>query len=166
MSATFQVAHGDGAVFVRAQGLANMHAAPALDALFHGLQAATVCVDLSLCSGMDSTFMGMLVGTATNLAEVGGRLVLVNPSEANRRLLTLLGITEVVPVVDSCTVPELSFVDVPAMAHQAPAARMELVRRAHLSLIELSDLNRTKFSGFLAALDADLRKRTAPDMGA
>jgi anti-anti-sigma factor len=158
---SYQVARLGSTVFVRSVGLANMKNAPMLDSFLrevirHG--ALLVCVDLSSCSGMDSTFMGLLVGFSQELSEVKGRLVVVNPTEQNQRLLDMLGVSEVLPVVAQSSPTELEFVVIPASPMVSPLQRLEIIQRAHQHLIELNQTNVTKFSAFLEMLEVDLEK--------
>lgn len=154
-------------VYVRAQGLASMRNAQILDAFLRGeleSGADLVCVDLSACTGMDSTFMGLLVGIAGGMAAGGGKLVIINPTEAGLRLLTMLGVTEVVPVVDGCVLPDLAFVELLEGGRGAGSvARMDMVRRAHVSLVAINEANKAKFAAFLAALEADLSRQQRPE---
>lgn len=164
---SFLAARAGDHLYVRAVGLANMKHAPTLDAFIDGERAAgvtTVCMDLSTCVGMDSTFMGLLVGTSLAMVQQGGRLVVVNPSEANRRLLDMLGVTEVVPVMAACSVPEVEFVAVESKTGVGAIQRMELVLRAHRDLVALGAANQAKFSAFIGALQKDLERqqKTAP----
>ncbi len=156
----------DGAhVYVRVTGLANMKNAPVLDAYLNSeleRHAELVCVELGQCGGMDSTFMGLLVGFGTSIGLTGGKLVVVNPGVANLKLLRLLGINEVLPILDGCELPELRFVTLACQADQNQLMRMQLIKRAHENLVALNDTNKTKFSQFLAALDKDLVKHAEP----
>jgi anti-sigma B factor antagonist len=162
--ASFHVARSGTTVFVRSSGLANMKNAPMLEfflttAIAQG--ATTACIDLNACTGMDSTFMGLLVGTHKQLMEQGGRLVVVNPGSANLRLLAMLGVTLVVPVVEHQPPPEADFVVMTSEPQMGPVQRMELVQRAHQHLVKLSEANQGKFAAFLTALDKDLAKLKA-----
>ena len=158
----YQVARDGGSVYVRVGGLANMKNAPVLDAFLTGETHDTlriICIDLSDCTGMDSTFMGLLVGTSGTVRQAGGRLVIVNPSEICAKLMEMLGVSEVVPVVPRCQAPALSFVELGNGAAGIGAMqRMELIRRAHVALSGVNAENHEKFAAFLAALDADLAK--------
>jgi len=163
-SASFHVARSGTTVFVRSSGLANMKNAPMLEfflttAIEQG--ATTACIDLGACTGMDSTFMGLLVGTHKLLSEHKGRLVVVNPGTANLRLLEMLGVTMVVPVVEHQAAPDAEFVVMTSEPQMGPVQRMELVQRAHQNLVKLSEANVSKFSAFLTALDKDLAKLKA-----
>lgn len=165
---SFLAARAGDHLYIRAVGLANMKHAPTLDAFIDGERAAgatTVCVDLSTCAGMDSTFMGLLVGTSLAMVQQGGRLVVVNPSEPNRRLLDMLGVTEVVPVMDACSVPAVEFVEVESNAGVGAIQRMELVLRAHRDLVALGGANQVKFAAFIEALQKDLGRQQKPGQG-
>ena len=149
-------------VYVRSIGLANMKNAPMLDSfLREALSQGTVrvCVDLSACSGMDSTFMGLLVGFSQELVRAQGQLVVVNPTVQNLRLLDMLGVSEVLPVIAQVEPAELEFVVIPANPTHSPAQGLEIIRRARQHLIGLNAANEVKFSAFLAALEGDLAKR-------
>ena len=160
--ANYLVARSGATLYVRAVGLANMKNAPMLDAFLQEeiqLAADTACVDLSACTGMDSTFMGVLVGYSQLLSKSGGRLVIVNPSESNLRLLHMLGVSTVLPVIERLDLHgDIEFFSLPAAPTLNVVQRVELVKRAHQNLVALSSGNQEKFSAFLVALEADLAK--------
>jgi anti-anti-sigma factor len=160
--ANYLVARAGATVYVRAVGLANMKNAPMLDAFLQEeiqQQADTACVDLSACTGMDSTFMGVLVGYSQLMSKSGGRLVIVNPTEANLRLLQMLGVNAVLPVIERLEISaEVEFVSLPSAPSLNVLQRVEVVRRAHQNLIALNASNQAKFSAFLLALEADLER--------
>jgi len=168
-TAHYQVARLGDTVFVRSIGLANMKNAPMLDAFLQSeiAQGTTrACIDLSACTGMDSTFMGTLVGYSQLLGSQGGALVVVNPSDSNLKLLHMLGVSTVLPVVEKTAAVELVFVDLHGDPQLSLVERMELVRRAHQSLVALNPQNQAKFSAFLQALDSDLAKQRPASDGA
>lgn len=148
-------------VYIRALGLANMRNAPMLDSFLASSQAegaVTACIDLSACSGMDSTFMGLLVGHAKMRTDHGGRLVIVNPSSGNARLLRMLGVDVVVPMVETHALPEIEFLALPSDPSLDVQERMAVIQRAHQNLVRLSDANKAKFSAFLQVLETDLAR--------
>jgi anti-sigma B factor antagonist len=162
----FLVARHEQVMYVRAVGLSNMKNAMVLEA-FLSVEATaeihTVCVDLSACTGMDSTFMGLLVASASRIRPHGGKLVVVNPTEGNLKLLRLLGLVEVLPVLQGCELPELEFVKLSCTEGISQRERMKLVQRAHQHLTGLNDANKAKFAAFLAALELDLAKLERKD---
>lgn len=145
-----------------------MKNAPMLDSFLReaiGQGARQVCVDLSACSGMDSTFMGLLVGFSQELVKVQGQLLVVNPTTQNLKLLDMLGVSDVLPVIEQVDPAQLEFVVIPANPTVSPVERMEIVRRAHQHLVSLNATNESKFAAFLAALEGDLAKRRERPQG-
>lgn len=164
-NATFAVARAGTTVYVRASGLANMKNAPTLHGfleaeLEQGMRQA--CLDLAGCLGMDSTFMGLMVEFAKRLADQRGRLVIVNPGEKNHLLLTMLGVDEVIRVIDECAQPAVQYVDLNSEPAMSIRDRMVMIRNAHEHLVKLSAVNQQKFAAFLQALDRDLAKFEGP----
>lgn len=158
----YLVATVEGSAYVRAFGLANMNNAPMLDAFLNSeieLGLHTVCIDLSECTGMDSTFMGTLVGFHHRMSSDGGRFLVVNPTASNNKLLDMLGVSQVIPVLHEHVAPELTFYRLEMCNAQTPQERAELMKRAHLALVDLSAENAKKFAPFLAALENDLKKK-------
>jgi anti-sigma B factor antagonist len=157
----YLVAQLGATVFVRSHGLANMKNAPMLSAFFDSAieqGVRIICVDLSCCTGMDSTFMGLLVGFAQTLSPLRGKLVVVNPSENNLKLLTMLGVTEVLPVVVQTEPADLKFITIPGNPAVSLLERMALIKQAHENLVALNASNQAKFTQFLQSLDGDLQK--------
>jgi anti-anti-sigma factor len=161
VTAPYSAARAGDTVYIRASGLANMKNAPILDAFLEAGRSTgvrLVCIDISAVSGMDSTFMGTIVGHAQAMTDIGGRLVVVRPTEAGHKLLGLLGVTEVVAVVATGDAPDLPYQDLSADPAQSPVQRMELIQRAHQHLVALGPSNQAKFAPFLKALEADLAR--------
>jgi len=161
MSDGYLVARCDETLYVRVRGLANMQNTPVLDAFLrieNSNGANVACIDLEECGGMDSTFMGTLVGYHHRLSNSGGRLVVVNPGPANQRLLDMLGVSAVLPVLRQQRRPKVDFIRLSSRAAITPAQRAKMMKRAHEHLVDLSEANRGKFSSFLQALDSDLKR--------
>ena len=158
----FKVARDGTSIYIQASGLANMRNAPLLDAFLQaeaGPGFEIICVDLAECTGMDSTFMGLLVGSSAALKSAGGRLVVLNPSEVCTKLLDMLGVSQVLPVIAGRPLPAIIFVDLGDSTIAVGAMqRMEVIRRAHHALISVNEANHQKFGAFIAALEADLAK--------
>jgi anti-anti-sigma factor len=158
----YRIARSATMVYVRVEGLANMKSAPLLHSFLaqvRGEGTRSAYIDLSACAGMDSTFMGLLVGNSQAFSDAGGRLAVVKPNELCLRLLKQLGVDEVVTVVAEADVPTAEYHDINADQAVDQKTRTDLVRQAHQNLASLNDENKAKFSAFLAALDADLAKK-------
>ncbi|TDJ07472.1 MAG: anti-sigma factor antagonist [Deltaproteobacteria bacterium] len=54
-----------------------------------------IVVDLSQCTYLDSTFIGVLVVTHKKLLAKGGKLIIINPLDPAKRLFHLSGISKV-----------------------------------------------------------------------
>ncbi|MDA3963095.1 MAG: STAS domain-containing protein [Planctomycetota bacterium] len=161
MTDGYEVARCDQTVYVRVHGLANMKNTPVLDEFLNRESEPgplVACIDLGSCRGMDSTFMGTLVGHHHRLGKDGGKVVVVNPSPGNRRLLDMLGVSTVLPVIDGLAEVAAQFVTLEAGKAVTPVARAELMKTAHEHLIKLNDDNRSKFGPFLEALEKDLSR--------
>ena len=102
-----------------------------------------VNVDLSACSYMDSTFMGLLVGFNKRLTKIGaGRLRIIKPTSQARELIEGLGLLPLVNVVDEPVI----FPDDMVNIIKTTATGADLLLKAHENLMELSDENRKRFA--------------------
>ena len=151
----------ESAVYIRAEGLANMKNTPLLKEFLDQQladDATKVFIDLSACKGMDSTFMGTLVGYSAQFSEVKGTLAVLNPSMQNRKLLDMLGVSAVLPVIGDHPVPDLKFFSLNGDEAVSTLARAEMMKEAHVQLSKLSEANKEKFAAFLQVLDNDMQK--------
>lgn len=120
-----------------------------------------VFVDLSECQYMDSTFIGLLVAMDRRLRNgSGGRLHIVQPTDACRELLQQMALLEVLVVEDSpVRFPErMEEVEKPA---GRPAT--EFVLRAHEALMETSEEARRKFALLREQLERKLKSEKPPE---
>jgi anti-anti-sigma factor len=158
----YEVAGGERAVYVRVHGLASMVNCLCLRAFIEEMLATGhnfVVVDLGGCSGMDSTFMGVLAGVATYEREgKNPSLAVVNVSEPILRLLKNVGLTELIFVEpEPITPPDLQFVRLEEP--RGDSGRMALVRAAHENLMKLSERNEEIFRPLVAALEMEMKQR-------
>jgi anti-sigma B factor antagonist len=95
----------NGQVWVRVDGKGSHQNSRELKAFvcdqFEQLRGQRVIVDLSLCTGMDSTFMGTLTGISGRLSDSGGALHVIHAAGRNGELLRGLGLDEVFTVDDA-----------------------------------------------------------------
>lgn len=160
----------DRIVYIRATGHVTALVCPPLKtAVFERLDAAPavekVYLDLSGCEYMDSTFLGLIVGTQKRFARiVGGKpgackaIVLLGVNEACKGLLRTIGVLGMV---------ELSDEKVPFPAELARLsgdgrASARFLLDAHEDLSELSPENRKRFatlnSVLKSAVDSEEKK--------
>jgi anti-sigma B factor antagonist len=97
-------------VTVRAAGEIDPATAPILrDALLDAVRhdGATVLLDLAGVTFMDSTGIGVLLGTERRVTLEGGRLIICRPSGPVMRVLDVLGVTRFLNIVPSAPSPTL-----------------------------------------------------------
>ena len=122
---------------------------------FHSLiqrECKKVSINFAKCTGMDSTFLGMIAGLALKLRKNGGEVALINLNERNRKLVQNLGIYRLVNIGTSSgedAGDELL----------AQNATGENILSAHQNLVEADPSNASKFEDVISYLkkDADLK---------
>jgi len=154
----------DGGVYVRVVGLGDQHlAVPAEEFVESAAAGGRVrcALDLSACTGLDSTFMGTIVLLAGALEEAGGRLCLLNVSEANEKLLAMLGVNEFVVIRDQTPMEPIETMRLTPVADNR--LRLRQIVDAHRSLVAIDERNAERFGHFLDAMAEELAVRTAPE---
>ncbi len=156
-----EVAIQSADAYVRVHGRATFKIGPALKQF--GVTAiergcSRVIVEMQDCVGMDSTFMGVLAGLATQIKKTDGEVVLRNISEKNAFLIKMLGINHLVKIdTESVTGPMLG----PSMPLQVGADKRQMTQTmitAHEALIEAAPDNMVKFKDVLVYLKDDLSR--------
>ncbi|MGE0706409.1 MAG: STAS domain-containing protein [Planctomycetota bacterium] len=159
---SFEVARSEDAVYVRVQGLGSMKTAPTLEAFVDAQVeegARQLVLDLGECSGVDSTFMGTLLGVSNRLRELGpgAGVALINVDAHARKQLSSVGVDAFVKLVDGETeLPgRLKLTELPTRA-VSDKERLKLMVRAHKDLVAADERNKAKFGAFLEAIIAEL----------
>lgn len=123
-------------------------------------------IDLSECSGMDSTFMGTLAGVASRLAEVDGSLQVAEPGDRNRRSLEDLGLDFLMEIdpPNALWRPHLSQIRtlLSPVVPNAPFSQLQRTRHvleAHQHLAELNADNAKTFANVVDVLQQELDAR-------
>lgn len=176
------VARHGSMVVIRVEGLGHMALAPGLNEFvnqcFDG-GCRQVLIDMADCTGIDSTFMGTMVGLAAELnsiaheenigfispahgAEAGvlsdsnrAWVAVVNGSQANCDCLKTLGADRFITLAGAKDLAGLAM-DPLETRDLSRRERIEVIRKAHEALVETDDRNRTKFGAFLDALKAEI----------
>jgi anti-anti-sigma regulatory factor len=124
-----------------------------------------VTIDFSRCTGMDSTFLGIVAGAALEArkGEPPGDLTLMGLSTRNLELVRNLGLFRLV-TVDTGQYP-LAFAPEAAKvlgsASQQDPANARLILKAHENLVEADENNRGKFQDVLAFLKGQAQKEAS-----
>ncbi len=121
--------------------------------------------DLSHCQTMDSTFMGMLAGISIKLQEKGkGNICLVKPNKQCYRLLSTLGLDQILEVRSEFKNPsEMNpdFKDISPVKEYSQKEKLIHAIESHKNLIKLESQNKVKFENVLNLLEEDLEKYRA-----
>ena len=152
-------ARAGDSVVLRVSGLGNMKNAVGMwdfteEMVERGYRR--FCLDLALCKGMDSTFMGTLVGLSSRLKELGkGYVAVVNATDSTKELLEIVGADRFLRMKGDIEIEDIEMEVLPSGS--APLARrIELVRKAHEELVEIDKRNEERFGAFLRALTSEL----------
>ncbi len=145
-------------IFMKATGHVTALACPPLKAaVFARLESQPlverVYLDLSACEYMDSTFLGLIVGTQKRFARLDcagmqGRIVLLGVNDACKGLLRTIGVLGMVELSDAL----VAFPgDIERLSGESRASARFLLD-AHEELSDLSDDNKKRFSTLTAVL--------------
>ncbi len=161
-----------GVVWLTVDGRGNFQNSSDLRTLVRGgieTGSNRVVLDLVRCSGMDSTFMGMLSCVAGKLEDAGGCLHVVNAGGKNGELLRGLGLDEVFTVEDGTELVEHGACAcagaVPEEAAMIPVAKTtcskqdqrEICLEAHEALAEIQEENAEKFRDVISLMREECR---------
>lgn len=120
-----------------------------------------VTVDLEKCSGMDSTFLGVIATAALSPSSAKKNVVIINAGDEAKMQLQRIGLMDVIAFKEEpCPPPpdlQLSHIDF----FHLPSSEKERVCRIkelHQQLIRLNEKNRKKFGSFIKMLDEELDK--------
>jgi anti-anti-sigma factor len=158
-------------VFMKATGHVTALVCPPLKtAVFERLDAQPaveeVYLDLSDCDYMDSTFLGLIVGTQKRFSRLPGAeqrrtIVLLGVNEACKGLLRTIGVLGMVELSDA----EVPFPADIARLSGASRTSARFLLDAHEELSELSSENRKRFSALTTVLKStvDTEERRTGD---
>jgi anti-anti-sigma factor len=130
-----------------------------LDSLFARQDPASICVDLSAATSIDSTGIGMLAKVANGLRQSGkGKPVLLSTNPEITELLVNLCLDEVCLIVtEGVHAPAAETIPSTTPSEREVA---RTVLEAHRLLSGLSDQNRETFVSVVDALEDDLGEST------
>ena len=163
-------AYIDHTAVIRVEGRGSFRISPPMKQFIHQVIASKtadgILIDMSDCSGMDSTFMGVVAGLSCLIkSKPALSFKLINLSEKNKKLLVTLGVDRVVDYSMSTTGAEQELMShqssgtqtlEPDFADKLEAAKTTLV--AHETLVNINPKNLAKFKSVLELLESDVRK--------
>lgn len=111
-------------------------------------------IDFTDCTGMDSTFLGILVNTERELHRLSGELVVGNLSEHNHKLIHNLGLDNLL-TIDNESEQKLGNYKV---LKSQKVAKPEDILKAHENLAKAYKGNEAKFQDVIEFLKNQVRK--------
>ena len=162
-------AYIDRVAVIRIEGRGSFKISPPMKQFIHKVMdtrsADRVVIDMSDCTGMDSTFMGVVAGLACMIkSKPEFSFKLINLSDKNRKLLVTLGVDRVVDYSMSATAEEHDLMTgertgeqtlEPDFTNKLNAAKTTL--EAHETLVDINPANYNKFKAVLDFLQDDVR---------
>ena len=111
----------------------------------------TISVDMGECTGMDSTFMGILTMISRTGHMKSTVIKLTNVNEANRKNLYSLGLKNLFEFCETSTQP----ISLEAIDHQEldRETKHKNIRDAHQELIDANEANRPVFQDIITFLN-------------
>ena len=162
-------AYIDRTAVIRVEGRGSFKISPSIKQFIHQIintvSADRILIEMSKCSGMDSTFMGVVAGIACYIkSKQAFSFKLINLSEKNKKLLVTLGVDRVVDYSLSASEEEQALLnqldgsaqtldrDMPSKLDTA-----QTTLEAHQSLVDINPDNLNKFKSILEFLTKDVR---------
>lgn len=149
------IASNDGVYSIKVNGRATFECAPPLRSLAKDLENVMfkrVDVDLSACTGMDSTFMGILAMLGLRSKKIDAVMTIFNAGELNKSLLFGLGLKKLFNFSEG---------EVPFGAQTGAADKIvnaQTVLDAHKTLMDVDEENVKKFEKVVDYVQKDLDK--------
>lgn len=161
--APFEVAKADDAIYVRVRGLGSMATAPTLEAFADRVideGARRFVFDLTDCTGVDSTFMGLLLTIANRVRNDGAAahgVILLNVDDHALKQLGSVGLDAFLTIAPGASrLPSSIQLTELAVVAASDKERLKLMVRAHKELVAADARNKAKFGAFLEGILAEL----------
>jgi anti-anti-sigma regulatory factor len=167
-------AYIDHTAVIRIEGRGSFKVSPPMKQFVHQViskkSADCILIDMSDCTGMDSTFMGVTAGLSCLIkSKPNISFKLINLSDKNKKLLSTLGVDRVVDFSMSATSQEKELISdedkptqslEPDFSDKLEAAKTTL--EAHETLVDINPENLSKFKSVLELLQDDVRSLSNP----
>ena len=127
-----------------------------IEQLIASTTVRTVMLDLSKCTSLDSTFMGLMVTLAIQ-SKKRFALLVVNATQQHHQLLDGIGVMRVWRYVDTA-VPEMNWTSLADAVSGSVAldnATRELIVAAHKTLMEVDERNIPKFKDVVEMMQSE-----------
>lgn len=153
------ISHRDGVYSVKVSGRANFEYAVPLRELAKTLDANFKCVrlDMTNCTAMDSTFMGVLSMIALKARKNNATVELLNAANHLKKLLRDLGVFKLFVFTAANDTEEETQWSVPEKNNSLLTAA-ETVTEAHEVLVEADEANAAKFDQVIEFARKDVER--------
>lgn len=115
-----------------------------------------VVIDFADCTGMDSTFLGLITGAAldTQEADTAFNITLCNLGKRNRELVYNLGLDKLLEIADSLCqeIENHQNPNYQSIQTETPTANQSTILKAHENLIAAQSTNKEKFEDVISFL--------------
>lgn len=157
----FSVAILDNKAYIKVQGYASFKNCIFLENFIKQMLERKInhfVLDFSLCEGMDSTFMGVLVATKVSLERNQRNscsVTLINTNTYHKNLLDSLGVSCVVTIAPM-PMP-VSPIPLQQLQETCETERetLDMIHKAHAHLVNLNSKNKTLFQDFLEMIEQE-----------
>ncbi len=118
-----------------------------------------IVVDLEACTGMDSTFMGMLAGISNKLRKAGGGVLsIVSPGKKNQDSLEELGLSQLMEIdpAEGAWVGKLDEIrsELSPIGGKSTPGKEDHILECHVNLCDADSDNNDRFQAVLDVLRA------------
>ena len=145
---------------IQAVGRANFDYAVPLRELSKDLTGQEpVCLDLSGCTAMDSTFMGVMAMMGLKARRCGKAIEIAGAGDHLKALLRGLGVQKLFSFIDRA--PAIADAAAPAMSGDRTVTA-ETVLEAHQTLVEADDGNAERFRQVIEFARTDVERLKKP----
>lgn len=164
----------DDCLWVRCSGRGSFVNSPALKSLadkYLEKSGGNIVIDLEICPGVDSTFMGTLAGLARKAMALGGMVQIATPTQRTRAAMESLGLDMIIDLdpQDAPWQADIQQRRYKLAEQQAPAAEEQIedlseidrtrhVLEAHNTLRDLNKKNDETFGYVCETLEEDLKR--------
>ena len=158
MKSDVSIAQNAGNYKIKVSGRASFECSPALRNLAKSLENEkfkSMCIDLTSCESMDSTFMGVLAMLGLRAMKQNVSIEIANASDFSKKLLDDLGVSRLFKFTETETAPDEEF---ESTVNDNIQEKNETVLEAHKTLMEIDDDNVEKFEKVVEFVKKDLGK--------
>ena len=155
------IAQQDCDYCIKVIGRANFEYAPPIRELMHSIDKEKfneMDIDLGRCTGMDSTFMGVLTMIALKAQSCKAKITICNASDSNKHLLSSLGIAALFEFVDLDVDEKRDCWVGASKRSDNKLETAEIVFEAHDTLMRADEGNIKKFEKVVEYARQDLEK--------